>query len=175
MSPKTVITTTLAILAIVLGVFAYAQFSNKPSPSLASLSSSSSVLSSPKVTSSSTQVTSQHVSSMESSSVIVAPISKVESSSKVADSDNKTTACNLPESENLVKTDEGCFNLYYNISDIGLFKFENTDFEIARLNRLFSNRFPLHKNFTHEIRRSEILYTNSLSIQKFVDDTHKRF
>ena len=76
MSPKTVISTTLAILAIVLGVFAYAQFGNKSSSSLASLSSGSTSSSSLSSSKSSTVPTNSQPSQ--------APVASVQGSSVVS-------------------------------------------------------------------------------------------
>ena len=63
---------------------------------------------------------------------------------------SNTTKCNLPESENLVKTEDGCFNLFYSYFDSEVFKDnsipENSPFNE---NKLFNNEYS--KNIVNKI------------------------
>ena len=99
-----------------------------------------------------------------SSSIVTQTSLSVKAESQVAISN--TTKCNLPYSENLVKTDNGCFEIEYIFADVSIFKNSSLPDEINK-NKFFD---------TYENRNLVKListdYYNKIR-SKFVSPIHK--
>jgi hypothetical protein len=123
MSNKTLIPIIIILSLITIGVASLTQFSKVPNK--VGVNSSSEIVSSDKsqVFSSSSLVQIANSSSVASSAQKVVESDKIESQAVVSNTIN----CNLPESETLVKTEDGCFNIAYSVGPNTFFKWENMD------------------------------------------------
>lgn len=141
------------------------------------ISSSSSSVSTIKSQEVSSLRSSQIVSTSSSVSATVNSITLQISSSVKAESQvvvSKTTKCNLLESENLVKTDQGCFELIFSIADSEIFKSKEYP-ENVNSNLLFKNETNV--NFIKEAAKDYYKRVSSKFISKkhsiFVSNTKK--
>jgi hypothetical protein len=120
MSNKLLIPLIIILSLITIGVVSLTQLNKVPGKFAMNNNQSSEIISSIKtqVGSSSSSVQILNSSSVVSSIQKVVESVKAESQAVIPN----TTECNLPESENLVKTEVGCFVLYFSMSDGYTFK-----------------------------------------------------
>jgi hypothetical protein len=135
----------------------YSYNQNSSSQSLSSSLVSSSVVSLTSLSSNTSKTVSsesQVISSVQKSS------KSVENQSSAVISKNEN--CNLPDSPNLVKTDVGCFELEYSISDGGVFK--QYEYPASVENNLFDNSY--NRSLLKNIARDYYNRINSKIVSK---------
>jgi hypothetical protein len=150
MQNKIIIPTIIAFAIILTGIVALAQYNSNKVVSNLNSSSSSAVSSGSSLVVSSV-VTMSSAPTIASSSTI----------SSLSTNQPQLATCNLPESDNLVKTEDGCFEIAYWLDGGGLFKgdcvgkcsdetlknqlFKSQD-NIKILNKIAENYYKLIKN-----------------------------
>jgi hypothetical protein len=167
MNIKILISTISVISIILIGIISFATFNNKTNNTATQLTSSTVARSSLLTNSSQSSI----AKSITTGSTLSSQQSEIKSSTLAVQSSIvqpvvTTPVCNLPESDNLVKTEDGCFELVWGFGDSDVFK--SKDYvEEANNNLLFKSESNISL-----LKKLSMDYYKKIK-NKFVSTDHK--